>query len=49
MKRVISQALMAFLRSRITEQLNLAYAAEPSEEERRMVRQFRTKCTLDPW
>ena len=51
---LIAEAVRDFLRqrrrTRITEQLNQAYANDPSPDERRLVRKLRTKLpVLDRW
>ena len=51
---LIAEAVRDFLqrrcRTRITSQLNQSYASEPSPDERRLVRKFRTKLTVvDRW
>ena len=51
---LIAEALRDFLqqrrRTRISEQLNQAYAKEPSPDERRLVRKLRTKLPVqDRW
>ena len=51
---LIAEALRDFLqkrrRTRISEQLDLAYAKEPSPDERRLVRELRTKLPVqDRW
>lgn len=51
---LIAEALRDFLRkrrqTRISEQLNQAYAKEPSADERRLVRKLRTKLPVpDRW
>lgn len=51
---LIAEAVRDFLRqrrrTRITEQLNQAYASEPSPDERRLVQKLRTKLpVLDRW
>ena len=50
----ISEALKGHLKDlrqkRITEQLNRAYAEMPTQEERRLVRRFKTKLPIqDRW
>ncbi len=52
--RLICEALREYLKkrrqARITEQLNRAYAKEPSPEERELVRRFKTKFPIrDRW
>ena len=51
---LIAEAVRDFLRqrrrTRITEQLNQAYANDPSPDERRLVQKLRTKLpVLDRW
>ena len=51
---LIAEAVRDFLRqrrrTRITEQLNQAYANDPSPDERRLVRKLRTKLPIqDRW
>ncbi len=52
--RLVADALREYLknrrRARITEQLNQAYAKEPSPDERRLVRRLKTKLSIpDRW
>ncbi len=51
---LVAEALRVFLRLRrqaqVTEQLNRAYASEPSHEQRRLVRKLKTKLPVqDAW